>query len=183
MQLQEKGGRKAVVSNPNLDSLYNKIHSIEDEILAHFKLPKLMKFRAIVFAFFDEDPKAVLEELEVAAKAYFMSSPMPDIRLLEYAKETNLRTYDVLPEIGIKDSLVAIFYFEEYFKKGKIEASELIQILSSFNQDTLQKMGRLNYYTANNENPSKTEKLFNELKKKQIPFLEEYITFYPSLPY
>lgn len=183
-ELEKKGGRNAVVDNPNLESLYEKVLDIEDKILKEFGLPKLFEFREIVFNLKTEnDFDKIATQLKNEAELYLTSYPKKEVDLLENAKINDLRTYDVLPEIGIEDTLHAMFYFEEYFKKGKIDANELINILKSIDESTSIKFGHLHYYTVKEKNLLKAEKIYNELKERQIPYIEEFRKYRPVYPY
>lgn len=183
-ELEKKGGRGAIIGNLNLGPLYEKALGIENEILNRFGLPKLMKFRTIIFNLTSEnDFVSVENQLKNAAEYYLTSSPEKNIELLEDAKTSDLKTYDVFPEIGIEDNLHAMFYFEEFFKKGKIDANELIHILKSIDEKTSAKIGLLHYYSVNKQNHLEAEKIFNELKKRRIPYLEEIRNYKPVYPY
>lgn len=183
-ELESKGGRESVVENPSLEPLYEKILNLEDEILKRFGLPKLLKFREIIWDLSSEtDIEGTTLQLKNAATYYLISSPEKEIELLEEAKINDLRTYEVLPEIGVENRLHSRFYFEEYFKKGIIDAKELINILKSIDEDTASQMGLLNYYKINGENPAEAEEIYKELKEKHIPYLEEFILYKPVYPY
>lgn len=113
-ELEKKGGRHAIPSNIELEELYERLLSIEDEIMKSFGFPKLMKYREIIFNLNSKkDFEIIGKLLKNAAEYYLTSSPEIEIELLEDAKMNDLKTYDVLPEIGIDDNLYAMFLFEE----------------------------------------------------------------------
>jgi|GEM_PF-5493248 len=183
-ELEKKGGRGAILRNIDSESLYEKTLEIEDEILNRFGLPKLMKFRDLILNLTSENDFVSIEnQLKNAAEYYLTSSPKKNIDILENAKINDLKTYDVFPEIGIEDSLHVMFYFEEFFKKGKIDATELIHILKSIDAKTSTKIGLLHYYSVNKQNLLDAEKIFNELKEKRIPYLEDIKNYRPVYPY
>jgi hypothetical protein len=183
-ELEKKGGRAAIIDNTDLEPLYEKVLCIEDDILKKFGLPKLMKFRDIISNLTSEkDFVRVTLQLKNAAVQYLTSSPEKDIELLETAKIKDLKTYDILPEIGLEVTLHSMFYFEEYFKKGKIKAKELIDILKSIDENTSVKIGHLHYYATHGQITSEAENIFNELKAKRIPYLVELRNYRPVYPY
>lgn len=183
-ELEKKGGRSTLVENLDLEPLYTNILSIENEILKQFGLPKLMKYREIVFDLKSkEDFEKIIIQLQMEAQDYLTSSLERDTDLLEDAKTNDLKTYDILPEIGIEDTFLAMFYFEEYFKKGKMNAKELVTILKSIDDETSVKIGHLHYYTVNGQNIADAEKIFNELNEKRIPYLAELRDYRPVYPY
>lgn len=183
-ELEEKGGRGAIMGNPDLEPLYEKTLEIEDEILNRFGLPKLMKFRDIIFNLTSEkDFESIENQLKKAAEYYLTSSPTKHFDLLEDAKINDLKTYDVLPELGIEDNLYAMFIFEEYFKKGEIGAKELINILSSIDAETSIKIGYLYFYTVDEPNLEKATNIQTELSERKINYLTEYLKFRPVYPY
>ena len=120
--------------------------------------------------------------LEQTAIDYLTSTPDIDLHLLEKAKVEDLKTYEVLPEIGFDDSLHSMFYFEECFKKNLINAKELIYILNSINKSASSKIGNLNYYYKINDKTS-SNRILKELEKFNFPFLKELQEYCPSYPY
>jgi hypothetical protein len=167
-----------------IQSVHEKSLKIEDKILQKFGLSKAYEHREILFSLTDEKGiKSVLSELKDKAKSYLYSSPKSDIELLEAAKKEDLKTYQVLPEMGIEDTLYAMFYLEEYFKKGKIDAQELITILKNIDEKTSIKMAYLRNYYTDEERDKKFEKALNELEIKGIPYLVDYINYKPKYPY
>ena len=183
-ELNIKGGRRAAVENEDLQPLYDKILNLEDEILKRFGLPKLMKFRAVIWDVKSENDIADIElELKNLAAEYLLSSLKKDIDLLKDAKLNDLKTYEVLPEIGFEDNLCALFYFEEYFKKDKITEENLITILKNIDEETSTKMGQLHFNITREVDSSQAEKLFSELNEKQVPYLKEFTNFRPVFPY
>ena len=131
----------------------------------------------------ENDFDIVANELTSAAEKYLSSSPRKDIDLLEDAKEHDLKTYEVLPELGIDDTLPAMFYLEECFKTGKINGEELIRILKSLDSTSVSEIGHMHYDAVRGQNTLEVERLFKILKEKQIPFLEELRNYIPVYPY
>ena len=183
-ELDSKGGNEAVVENPDLEELYESILEIKDEIFELYGLPKLIRFNDIIEKINTEnDFDIVAYELTSAAEKYLSSSPRKDIDLLEDAKKYDLKTYEVLPELGIEPDLAGMFYLEECFKIGKINAEELLRILKSLDSTTISEIGHLHYDAVREQNPKEVERLFKILQEKQIPFLEELRNYKPVYPY
>ena len=183
--LESKGGRDAVSQNPEeLESLYENILLLEDKILDKFYLPKLIQFREILFDFkFFRDIKKIKIQIKKNTEQYLASSPQSPIKLLENAKINDQKTYDILPELGFEDTIVSMFYFEECYKKGLMDAQELINILTLINPVISKKMNNFRAYTKENNYKEESLKIFKELKKKQIPFINEFANYNPSYPY
>jgi hypothetical protein len=76
-----------------------------------------------------------------------------------------------------------MFYFEEYFKKDKINADEFIDILKNIDKETSNKIGCFYFCSVNKKEPLEVERLFVELTEKQIPYLEEFKNYRPVYPY
>ena len=180
----KKGGRKSVIDKPELEEQYISLLNLEDEILRKMGLPKKLIYRSIIFNLTKEkNINPVWIELKKSAEDYLLSFPDSDVYLLEHARENNLKTYDVLPEIGIDDTLYSMFYFEEIYKKGKVTTEKLIKDLPSITKEKSTKLGKLNYFIKNKEDPKKIELIYTELTKMKIPYLEEYKIFTPVYPY
>jgi len=185
-ELDNKGGPKAVLESPGteLEKIYERSLSIEDEILARFGLPKSIRYRKIIWEMKSEsDSIKIINELNRVATEVLLSSPRTNVELLEEAKIKNLKSFDILPEIGFDDTLHTIFYFEEYFKKGIITAQELIDILRSINKETSVQIGQFKYYTNLKPELDKAELLYNQLSEKKIPYLEELKNWRLEYPY
>jgi len=183
-ELESKGGRDLVSENPDLEVLYEKMLTLENNILKKYGLPQLLAYRDILIELNTEnDIGHVAVQLKNAAEYYLVSTPRRDVKLLEDAKANDLKTYEVLPEIGIDDTLHAMFYFEEYFKKDKITANELISILKTIDEDTSSKIGQFHYYTFKQQNLEEVGTLYKELSMIGIPFLDEFKNYRPVYPY
>jgi hypothetical protein len=185
-ELENNGGVNAILENPGseLKGIYEKCLAIEDEILTKFGLPKSIRYREIIWELTSKShSEQVINKLTNAAEEWLISSPQLSIELLEKAKKADLRSYEVLPEIGIGDGYHTIFYYEEYFKKGIISAQELLDILQSIDEETTVKIWNLNYYNQNKTNMVEAKLIFNELSEKQIPYLEKLKIWALEYPY
>ena len=185
-ELEDNGGAEAVVKNQSaeLEETYERSLAIEDVILTKFGLPKSIRNREIIWDLTSiKESKSIINRLTRAAEEWLTSSPTQNIILLEKAKSEDLRTYEVSPEAGIDDNYYMIFYFEEYFKKGIISAQELLDILKSIDEETSVQIGHLNYYTVTKPNLDEAGLIYNELSKKQIPYLEELKNWRLTYPY
>ena len=185
--LESKGGR-STANDKEQEKIYTKLLGVENNILKLFGLPPLMKFRELLFEFIATDKseneiQKTIAILSKTANKYLSSSPTSEIDILRAAKLKNLKTYEVLPEVGIDDSIYAMFLFEEVFKKNRCSEIQLISILKAVDEDKSKDLGHIHYNKFNRISDSKTDLLLNRINIKQVKYLQEFIEYAPTYPY
>ena len=183
-KLASRGGRRSILRDREAEVFYEKLYEVEEQILKQFGLPYLLEFRELIFDLFSEaDIDLINTRLSDAAAQYLVTSAVTDKNLLLNAKARNLKSYEVLPELGIKDFLHSMFYYEEYFKKDKMEAEELIELLRKIDDETAMMLKELNSDFVDELICDETRILHEELSEKQIPYLAEFVMYTPAYPY
>ena len=185
--LDSKGGRTSI-NNLDVENIYNNVLTVENEILKSFGLPQLMKYREILFDFIvtDNSENEIMDTITLLteeANKFLLSSPPREIDILRSAKLNGLKTYDVLPEIGIEDGIYAMFVFEEIFKKDGCSENQFISTLKEIDETTYQELGRIHYNTLNGISAQETNFLTNKVTIKQVKYLKEFIKYTPVYPY
>ena len=185
--LESKGGRSAI-NHLELENIYNEVLTVENEILKRFGLPQLLKCREILFDFIatdksDNEMMKTITSLSAVAKEFLLSSPKSEIEILRAAKLEDLKTYDVLPEIGIEDCIYTMFVFEEIFKKNRCSEKRFISILKEIDETTYHELGRIHYNIFNRISDQETYSLINKANIKQVKYLKEFIEYTPVYPY
>ena len=180
--IQKNGGRNAIQGNNELEKTYEEILDLENKILKKYGLPHSIKYREILLELIEEQkPEAKFEEiinlLTKLAIAHLKSTPENKITLLENAKIEGLKSYEILPELGINvEHGYATFIYEEYFMKGKENAEGIISILENIDKETWEKIYKMCSYL------SEAKEIIKDLSQK-MKYIKEYNEYEPTFPY
>ena len=183
-EVESNGGRYIEDLNPFLEPFYRELIETENKILKKFGLCTTLYHRSTLFKLLTvKQINSVVKELKIKAERYLSAKPQPDIEVLEAGKLFNFGSYQVLPEVGIKDTYYGMFFYEECFKKDKINALELITILKTIDDTDTFNTDYLHWYLRLDENIKRTIAVIDKLENKGIKYLEVLADYKPIYPF
>ncbi|WP_143309280.1 hypothetical protein [Chitinophaga vietnamensis] len=152
---------------------------MENDILSQFGLPTSRRFVQILHDFVhhshvsDQLLDYVSKKLRSAARKYLLAPVVPDIDLLESAREQKRSPYDVLPELGYPIHEYAIFLIGELYYRRNMSASDMLDELKKMQHfdswNDLSLISQMNNYSSN--------ELYTKLKKHELRFVDDFIQF------
>lgn len=171
--LEIKGG-------PEKDGkLFEEVFNLEDKILKKFGLPSLVAYQEVLWNLHinsETDIEKAITQLKSKAKIYLSKPVINKISLLKNAKEQGADICDFLTEIGIKTHEYTITICS-FFYLGKISAEDTIKELTLSNKPAILEK---TYLVKNEKFPEKT-KLYKDLKKVGLKFIDNYIILNQAL--
>ncbi len=146
---------------------------LEENILDKFGLPYLTEYIEIINKVTEstEIPKAV-KELEQEAIQFLLSTPLTDIKLLEYAKYFEIDPFSILPELKILTHVYTLYVYNEILLTGKDSISNVLwefNIIKS-NSDILNEIGIVSEEKLYKEHP-----LYSKLMNLKLKYFDYFI--------
>ena len=167
---------KTVKTDQLDEELFEEIVVLIKKILKYFGLPYSDRFLEVYYNYTplktvtDKDVDKAYNRLVRAAEKFLTLPVMPDEQRLKVAVENNESTYDVLPELKIKDFQYFVFLYEELLLSKLIESYEFL--------DEVNKVKKYNLYddidTLYHGNPD--THIYRKLKHEyKLAFVDKYL--------
>jgi hypothetical protein len=150
-------------------------------VLKHFGLPDNDYFNEVFYvkeSFTDETLSNIIEKLKIEAEKFLLTETKPDAKIIDEAKRELLTREEVFMQIGVKAHIYTFYVFDNILLENKDTNENIAYALNLTKEEGM--LNNLGIAAMCTNYGEEEYKLLENLRKRNIPYLQEYLDYYES---